>query len=258
MIEPKAQNQLFSLKDETALISGGGTGLGFAIAEAMVRAGAQVILAGRRQDVLRQAAEQIGDAAHSLMLDLHQTDAIAERLASATARTGPVTLLVNNAGVHLKKSVCDTTVNEFSSIWATHVRGAFALTQAVLPSMLERKRGSILFIASMTSLIGMPKVVAYSAAKSAYLGMVRSLAVELSPDGIRVNGIVPGWIESSMLRQALDNDPPRRDRILARTPLGRFGEPQDVGNAAVYLSSEAAKFVTGVVLPIDGGASIGF
>jgi gluconate 5-dehydrogenase len=124
--------------------------------------------------------------------------------------------------------------------------------------MLERKSGSILFIASMTSLIGLPQVVAYSAAKSAYLGMVRSLAVELSPNGIRVNCIAPGWIESAMLQQALGNDRARHDRILARTPLGRFGEPQDIGNAAVFLSSEAAKFVTGVVLPVDGGASIGF
>jgi gluconate 5-dehydrogenase len=124
--------------------------------------------------------------------------------------------------------------------------------------MLERKSGSILFIASMTSLIGLPQVVAYSAAKSAYLGMVRSLAVELSPNGIRVNCIAPGWIESAMLQQALGNDRARHDRILARTPLARFGEPQDIGNAAVFLSSEAAKFVTGVVLPVDGGASIGF
>jgi len=258
MTEPHKQNEMFRLENQIALISGGGTGLGFAIAEAMVEAGAQVILAGRREETLQRSAQQLGPAAHVLVLDLNRTDEIEGRLASITAKLGPITVLVNNAGIHLKKTAVDTTVEEFSAVWATHVRGAFALSRTVIPSMLERKAGSILFIASMTSLIGMPQVVAYSAAKSAYLGMVRSLAAELSPDGIRVNGIAPGWIETPMLRKALDNDLPRSSRILQRTPLGRFGEPRDIANAAVYLSSGAAKFVTGVVLPVDGGASIGF
>jgi gluconate 5-dehydrogenase len=107
----------------------------------------------------------------------------------------------------------------------------------------------------MTSLLGMPLVVAYSAAKSAYLGMVRSLAAENAPHNIRVNAIAPGWIESEMLRKALAGDEQRTQKILQRTPMGRFGDPHDIGYAAVYLCSRAAKFVTGVVLPIDGGAS---
>jgi gluconate 5-dehydrogenase len=129
---------------------------------------------------------------------------------------------------------------------------------AVGPGMLQRRRGSIVFTASMASLFGIPLVVAYSAAKSAYLGMVRTLATELSPGGVRVNAIAPGWIDSPMLRQALSNDPPRQQKIISRTPMGRFGDADDIGWAAVYLSSPAAKFVTGAVLPVDGGASIGF
>ena len=258
MSDVMGQNSPFHLKNEIALISGGGTGLGFAIAAAMVGAGAQVVLAGRRKATLQEAAEKLGPSAHTMALDLTCTEEFEEKIAALARRVGPVSLLVNNAGIHLKKRVVETSVDEFDAVWNTHVRGAFALTRAVLPSMLERKRGSILFIASMTSLIGLPLVVAYSAAKSAYLGLVRSLAVELSPDGVRVNAIAPGWIETPMLRQAIDNDPKRKERILARTPLGRFGEPQDIGHAAVYLASDAAKFVTGVVLPVDGGASIGF
>jgi gluconate 5-dehydrogenase len=100
--------------------------------------------------------------------------------------------------------------------------------------------------------------VAYSAAKSAYLGMVRVLATEMSPRGVRVNAIAPGWIETEMVRQAMAGDPARKQRVLARTPMGRFGEPSDIGAAAVYLCSPAAKFVTGAMLPVDGGASIGF
>jgi hypothetical protein len=120
--------------------------------------------------------------------------------------------------------------------------------------MVARKSGCVLFTASMTAFIGMPSVVAYSAAKSAYVGIVRALATEWGPHGVRVNGIAPGWIASEMLDRALAGDPARKARILARTPLARFGEPDDIGWAAVYLASPAARFVSGVVLPIDGGA----
>src|SRR5215469_4148274 len=171
----------FALSGETALITGGGTGLGFAIASALARAGASVVLAGRRRAVLEEAARQIGKGATSYQLDLNRSDSLEDAVARISAQVGLITILVNNAGTHLKKSAQETTVGEFTAVWDTHVRGAFAMTRAVLPSMLEYRRGSILFIASMVSLIGMPQVVAYSAAKSAYLGMVRSLATELSP-----------------------------------------------------------------------------
>jgi len=124
--------------------------------------------------------------------------------------------------------------------------------------MIERKRGTILFTASMASLFGIPLVVAYASAKSAMLGMVRTLSTELSPHGIRVNAIAPGWIETEMSRKAMEGDPTRRNKIIGRTPMAKFGEPADVGWAAVYLASRAAKFVTGSVLPVDGGVAMGF
>jgi NAD(P)-dependent dehydrogenase (short-subunit alcohol dehydrogenase family) len=171
---------------------------------------------------------------------------------------GPVSILVNNAGIHLKKPAVDTTEEEFLQVLQTHVLGAHALTRAVLPDMMARRSGSILFISSMAALFGVPQVIAYSAAKSAFLGMVRSLATEVSPHGVRVNAIAPGWIETEMSRKAVNGDPARRQKIINRTPAGRFGEPEDIGLAAVYLASPAAKFITGAVLPVDGGASIGF
>jgi len=128
----------------------------------------------------------------------------------------------------------------------------------VAPGMVERRQGSILFTASMASLFGIPKVVAYTAAKSAYLGLVNSLTSELSASNVRVNAIAPGWIDSDMMRAAVENDPERKAKILGRTPMCRFGQPGDIGWAAVYLASPAAAFVTGVVLPVDGGAAIGF
>ena len=248
----------FSLAGEVALITGGGAGLGFGIASAFVRAGAAVVLTGRREAVLAAAVEQLGERASYKVHDVTVPDRAGELLAGVAQQAGLVSILVNNAGVHLKKPFLETSEKEFRAVLDTHLMGAFAVTQAAAPSMIERKHGSILFIASMTSFIGMPGVIAYSAAKSAYLGLVRTLASELSAQGVRVNAIAPGWIESAMLHKALDGDPARKARILSRTPMGRFGAADDIGNAAVYLCSPAAKFVTGVVLPVDGGASIGF
>lgn len=249
----------FRLDGETALITGGGTGLGFGIARCFIAAGARVVIVGRREAELREACSQLGDRAGMISRDITDVDGASALVEEASDTAGsPISILVNNAGIHLKKFAVDTSTDEFQSVLQTHVLAAHALTAAVLPGMIERKAGNVLFTASMTSLMGLPQVIAYSAAKSAYLGMVRVLATEVSQHGVRVNAIAPGWIDTPMLHRALDNDPPRRARILARTPMGRFGEVDDIGWAAVYLCSPAAKFVSGVCLPIDGGASIGF
>lgn len=253
------QNKSFSLEGETALITGGGTGLGFGIATCLAKAGAKVVLVGRREAELSAAASGIGDSASYVIHDITQLEKAADLIEAAEKAAGsPISILVNNAGIHIKKPVVETTPEEFQSVLTTHVCAAHALTRAVLPGMIERKHGSILFTASMTSLMGMPLVIAYSAAKSAYVGMTRALAAEVSIEGVRVNAIAPGWIESPMLRKALAGDEKRSNKILSRTPMARFGDPEDIGWAAVYLCSPAAKFVTGVILPIDGGASMGF
>ena len=248
-----------SLKGEIALITGGGSGLGLGIATCLAIAGAKVILVGRRESDLSAAAAGIGLQARYVVHDITQLDKAHDLVQTAgQASGGPISILVNNAGIHLKRSAIDTTSEDFQSVLTTHVCAAHALNRAVLPGMIQRKHGSILHTASMVSFMGIPLVIAYSAAKSAYLGMTRSLAAEVSPQGVRVNAIAPGWIESPMLRKALLNDEKRTNKILGRTPMGKFGEPCDIGWAAVYLCSPAAKFVTGVVLPVDGGASIGF
>src|SRR5689334_18558327 len=251
-------NDIFSLAGETALVTGGGTGLGLGIARCFVRAGARVVLVGRRADVLKKAALELGEAAawepHDI-LKLSEAEQLIDRISK---RVGPVSVLVNNAGIHVKKSAIDLTPEEFHSVLQTHLVAAFAITRAALPAMIERRHGSILFNASMASLIGLPLVTAYSAAKAGYLGLVRSLATEVSPHNVRVNAVAPGWIESDMMRSAFNGDPSRAAKVLGRTPMNRFGEPEDIGWAATYLCSPAAKFVTGAVLSVDGGASSGF
>lgn len=248
----------FSLKGEIALITGGGSGLGLGIATCFVKAGGRVVLVGRRAEVLKAAAKKLGRAATVEAHDITQVDQAEDLIQRVNKRVGPVSILVNNAGIHLKKLAVDTTPTEFSSVLQTHVVAAFALTRAVLPGMIKRQHGNVLFTASMASLFGIPYVSAYSAAKSAYLGVVRSLATEVSGYGVRVNAIAPGWIESDMMRKALDNDPARKAKILGRTPMNSFGKAEDIGWAATYLCSPAGRFVTGVVLPVDGGVSIGF
>jgi len=263
-MKPKAKTSAssdsnpFSLQGETALITGGGSGIGLGIATCFVRAGAKVVLVGRREDVLKAAVKTLGPGASFVVHDVNRAEK-GDELVEQVDRLGePVSILVNNAGNQVKKWAVDTSAAEFSAILQTHLVGAFALTRAVLPGMIRRKRGSILFTASMASLFGLPQLIAYAAAKSGYLGMVRTLAVEVSPHGVRVNAIAPGWINSDMVARAMAGDEARRAKILARTPMARFGEAVDVGLAATYLCSPAARFVTGVVLPVDGGVSVGF
>jgi gluconate 5-dehydrogenase len=152
----------------------------------------------------------------------------------------------------------DVSDAEAMSVLQTHLVSAYVLSRECGRRMLARKQGAIIMIASMTALFGIPLVSAYSAAKTGLVGLTRSLATEFSPHGVRVNAIAPGWFDTAMNREAFQGDPARLQKILARTPMGRVGEALDVGYAAVYLCSPAAKFLTGVVLPVDGGASIGF
>jgi NAD(P)-dependent dehydrogenase (short-subunit alcohol dehydrogenase family) len=174
-------------------------------------------------------------------------------------RFGKIDILVNNAGINLKKDFVDVTNIEFQQILLTNVTAVFALSREVVKCMLEKGvRGSIINISSMASQYGIPKVIAYTASKSAIEGMTRAMAVELSPKGIRVNCIAPGFIATEMSARALNNDKERKEKALSRTPMGILGDPSDIADAALFLASEGAKYITGIVMPVDGGNSIGF
>ncbi len=257
-MNPSEFPSIFSLKGELAVVTGGGTGIGQAIAQAMHAAGARVVLVGRREAELAAAVKTMGEGAAYAVHDITETAGTGALVQRITKEHGPITCLVNNAGRHLKKAAVDTTPQEFLDVLNTHIIGAHELTRLVAPGMIERKHGSIIFTASMASLFGIPLVVAYASAKSAMLGMVRTLSTELSSDGIRVNAIAPGWIDTDMSRKAFAGDPARKNKIISRTPMAKLGDVADVGWAAVYLASPAAKFVTGAVLPVDGGVSMGF
>ncbi|GAB3577509.1 SDR family NAD(P)-dependent oxidoreductase [Hymenobacter daeguensis] len=248
----------FTLDGKLALITGGGTGIGLAIAQCMAEAGATVIITGRREAVLREAAASIGEAVQYVVNDVTDLSAIDALVAEVEATHGPLDILVNNAGINLKKPALEVTDEDFNRILHTNLHSVFALTRACASRMVARQQGVILMISSMAAYYGIDRVVAYAASKSAVEGMVKVLASEFSGHGVRVNAIAPGFIETAMSRTAMNSDPDRRDRAMRRTPMGKFGQPEDIGNAAVFLASDAARYITGASLPVDGGNSIGF
>ncbi|MDB5209010.1 MAG: short-chain dehydrogenase/reductase [Flavisolibacter sp.] len=242
-----------------AIVTGGGSGIGLAIAEKFVQAGIHTIIVGRDQGKLDAAKEKLGELCEPFPCDLTDLTAIPKLVNNIIQKHGQIDVLVNNAGINMKKEFIEVTDEDFQRIIMTNVTAVFALSREVVKCMLEKGvKGSIINISSMASQYGIPKVIAYTASKSAIEGMTRAMATELSPKGIRVNCIAPGFIATDMSAKALNSDPERKAKAMGRTPMGEMGRPSDIGDAAVFLASDGAKYITGVILPVDGGNSIGF
>ena len=241
-----------------AIVTGGGSGLGFAIARKFIEQNITTIIAGRNVEKLNIAKEQLGDLCFAIPCDVSDLKTIPAFVQNVIEKFGQIDILVNNAGINLKKDFTEVTDEEFQAIITTNVTAVFSMSREVVKHMLQKNAGCIINISSMAAQYGLPKVIAYSASKSAIDGMTRAMAVELSPKGIRINAIAPGFIYSAMTEKALNSDPERKAKVFGRTPMGTMGQPEDIANAAWYLASDAANFITGVVLPVDGGNSIGF
>lgn len=249
----------FDLTGRTAIITGGSTGLGLAITRCLIEAGARVaVLSFEPREQGEQALKPFGEKARYYVYDVTDTANAQSAVDRVIDEMGDVSILINNAGNHCKKLIEDMTVEDYVRVLNVHLVGAFALTKAVVPHMKRNRRGSILFQASMTSYIGQPAVSGYSTAKAGYLGLMHTLATECGPYNVRVNAIAPGWIDTPMFHAATDTDPQRLQKILGRIPMNHVGEPVDIGMAAVFLCSDAARYITGTCLPVDGGALIGF
>lgn len=248
----------FSLKNKIVLITGGGSGIGFEIAQCMIRSGATIIITGRREDPLKKAIAQLGTNAHYFVNDVTDLGSLEILVSNIEIAHGAIDILVNNAGINMKKPALEVTDDDFNRIIQTNLNAVFALTRTCASRMIARKSGTIIMISSMAAYYGIDRVVAYAASKSGLEGMVKVLASEFSPHNVRVNAIAPGFIETNMMKTAMGTDPDRMNRALNRTPMGKFGKPSDIGWAAVFLASDAAKYITGVSLPVDGGNSIGF
>ncbi|MBN8878137.1 MAG: SDR family oxidoreductase [Sphingobacteriales bacterium] len=241
-----------------AIVTGGGSGLGLAIAEKFVQNGIQTIIAGRNKEKLDAAKQKLGELCHAIPCDVTDLSSIPGFVKKITEQFGQIDILVNNAGANMKKEFTEVTDEDFQQIILTNLTAVFTMSREVVKQMLLNQSGSIINISSMAALYGIPRVIAYSASKTAIDGMTRAMAVELSGKGIRVNSIAPGFIYSEMTAKALDSDPERKAKVFGRTPMGTMGQPMDIAEAAYFLASDAAKFITGIVLPVDGGNSIGF
>jgi NAD(P)-dependent dehydrogenase (short-subunit alcohol dehydrogenase family) len=243
---------------KTAIVTGGASGIGFAIAEKFVKNNITTIIIGRNEEKLNNAKSELGELCKAVSFDLNNLSAIPELILNLVKKYSKIDILVNNAGINMKKEFTEVTDEDFQKIMLTNVESIFSISREVVKSMIENKSGSIVNISSMASQYGLPKVIAYSASKGAIEAMTRAMAVELSPKGIRVNCIAPGFIATEMSAKALNNDKERKDKVLSRTPMGKLGSPSDIGDAVLFLAGSESAYITGVVLPVDGGNSIGF
>jgi gluconate 5-dehydrogenase len=255
-----AADHPFDLTGLRALVTGSGSGLGFAIARGLARAGAAVVLNGRNEEKLATAKETLsreGLAARVAAFDVTDADRVAASVGAIEREQGPIDILVNNAAMNQRKHLEQFTPEEWRTLMAANLDGPFLVTRALLPAMKARRRGKIINVCSLAADLGRPNIVPYAASKGALRMLTRALAVEVAPSNIQVNGISPGFFKTEM-NAALIADAEFSAWVSRRTPAGRWGEPPEIAGAAVFLASKAADYVTGHVLYVDGGFSAAY
>ena len=240
------------LKDKTAIITGGGTGIGLATACAFCQEGAKVILFGRRKEKLEKAVGKLGSSAIIVQGDMTNNNDLDKLINETLHNFKKIDILVNNAGLFNGSPLHEISDSQWDEIMDINIRSVFQLTRRVLPVMLSQKYGSIIHISSILGLIAVPQVAAYNVSKGALNQFSRSIAVEYGSSGIRSNSICPGLIATDMTADLM-KDADLMKEWSKEYPIGRFGKPEDVANACLYLASDESSFVTGITLPVDGG-----
>lgn len=250
------RNPLFSLDGKVALVTGGSRGLGWGMAEALANAGAHVVLNGRNPDALQARADGLrsaGLAASVSAFDVADIPAGKAAVEALVAEHGRIDILINNAGINIRKSTLDVSQAEWQEVIDVDLTACFMLAKAVAGGMVERRSGRIINIGSVMSILARPTIPAYAAAKSGLWGLTRVLAAELGPHRVTANAIAPGFFATD-LNLSLTQSPEFNALIKRRVPMGRWGQPAELGGAAVYLASRAASYVNGHLLYVDGGA----
>jgi 2-deoxy-D-gluconate 3-dehydrogenase len=243
----------FDLSGKAALVTGGNGGIGLAMARALAQAGAALAVAGR--DAAKNAAAARELDAVSLSFDLADPEACRAMVDEAARRLGRLDILVNNAGTNIRKAPQDYSLAEWRAVLDTNLTAAFIASQAAYPHMTRAGRGKIVNIGSMMSLFGASFAAPYGASKGGVVQLTKSLAAAWAKDHIQVNAVLPGWIDTALTRRARTEVDGLHERVLARTPAGRWGTPEDLGGIAVFLASAASDFVTGTAIAVDGGYS---
>ncbi|HEV8029627.1 MAG TPA: glucose 1-dehydrogenase [Stellaceae bacterium] len=251
----------FDLSGRVAVVTGGNGGIGLGMARGLAAAGATVVVAARNRAKSEAAVAELarlGARSGLVALDVANADSCRAMVDETVDRFGRLDILVNNAGMSIRKPPEDYAVAEWQAVLDTNLTGAFVCTQAVHPVMRSNGGGKIINIGSMMAIFGAAYAAAYAASKGALVQLTKSLAIAWAKDNIQVNAVMPGWIDTALTVAAREQVPGLHERILRRTPAGRWGMPEDLAGIAVFLASPASDFVTGAAIPVDGGFSVEF
>jgi gluconate 5-dehydrogenase len=246
---------LFNLEGKRAFVTGASRGLGLAFAEAFAKAGASVILAGRKQKELELAGDSLRASGHvvsQVVIDVTDTASVNEAIKTAESDIGPIDILVNNAGIQRRAPLENFTDADWNELMATNLDGVFKVSRAAVKGMIERRRGVIINVSSVQSALARPSIAPYAASKGAITMLTKSMAGEWGQHNVRVNAIAPGYFKTE-LNSALVADQKFSEWLTGRTPMRRWGEVHELAGAALFLASEAASFVTGQTFFVDGG-----
>ncbi|BBK34942.1 2-deoxy-D-gluconate 3-dehydrogenase [Allostella sp. ATCC 35155] len=249
----------FDLTGRVAVVTGGNGGIGLGMAEGLAEAGAAIVVAGRNADKNAAAVKAIegkGARAIAVVVDVCEEASVQALMAEAERAMGRIDILVNNAGINIRKRPELYTLAEWSQVIETNLTSAFLCSHAVYPAMKRAGGGKIINIGSMMSIFGAAFTSAYAASKGGIVQFSRALATAWAGDNIQVNAVLPGWIDTALTRRAREDVAGLHERVLARTPAGRWGTPEDHAGIAVFLASPASDFVTGTAIPVDGGYSV--
>jgi len=247
----------FALSGKCALVTGGNGGIGLGMALGLARAGAAVAIAGRNADKNASALSQLSGFGKpiAILADVSEETSCRAMVGEAAERLGRLDILVNNAGINIRKAPQDYTLDEWHKVLDANLTSAFVACQAAYPQFLERGGGKIINVGSMMSLFGASFVAPYGASKGGLVQLTRALATAWAKDNVQVNAVLPGWIDTDLTRRARSDVAGLHERVLARTPAGRWGTADDLAGVAVFLASSASDFVTGTAIPVDGGYS---
>ena len=249
---------MFDLKGKAALVTGGNGGIGLGMAKGLAQAGAAIAVAGRDAKKNADAVAQLkaaGAKAVAVKVDLRDEKACRAMADDAAAQLGRLDILVNNAGINIRKPPQDLTLEDWREVMDTNLTSAFIASQAAYPHLKRAGRGKIINIGSMMSIFGGGYLAPYAASKGGIVQLTKALAAAWAKDNIQVNAVLPGWIDTALTQRARKELTGLNERVLSRTPAGRWGEPADLAGIAVFLCASASDFVTGTAIPVDGGYS---
>jgi 2-deoxy-D-gluconate 3-dehydrogenase len=254
------QNEgMFDLTHKVALVTGGNGGIGLGMARGLAQAGARVVIAARnlqKSAAAVEALQALGSDSFALAADVTDEASVAALFGELAERCGRLDILVNNAGTNLRKPVDQLALAEWNTVMDTNLTSAFLCCRAAYPLLKAAGGGKIINIGSMMSIFGAPYAPAYGASKGGIVQLTRAMAASWAADGIQVNSVLPGWIQTELTDGARAQVPGLNERVIARTAAGRWGQPDDLAGIAVFLASPASDFVTGTAIPVDGGYSI--